>query len=154
MVEQYNKSSRNQGVPDSQMHANRGDLTAPSPIKACFPSLLYSKNFLGLISPLHHIDVPELLMRRLVERLRERGAVVILDWTPKDQHQHQHQAQLNGHESHEASHTVIHEGFNKEQMYSILRQAGCDEVDCLVLNEPSKVPASIGGEKQLFFARG
>lgn len=98
---------------------------------------------------LNHIDVPELLVRRLVERLRERGVVVIIDWTPKDQHQHQNQ----GHESHEASPTVVHEGFSKEQN-SLLRQVGGDEVDYVVLNEPSKVPAGIGGQKQLFFARG
>lgn len=141
------------------MHAIRGDLTVPSPIEASFPTLLGSNSeysgfdLIVMSMALHHIEVPELLVGRLVERLGERGTVVIIDWTLKDPPQHQ-QAQLKGNESHEASHTVIHEGFDKEQMYSILRQAGCDEVDYLVLNEPSKVPASIGGQKQLFFARG
>lgn len=141
------------------MHAIRGDLTVPSPIEASFSSLLISNSeFSGfdlivVSMALHHIEDPELLSRRLVERLGEKGSVLIIDWTPMDQLQHQ-QAQMKGNESHEASHTVMHEGFNKEQMDSILRHAGCDEVDYLVLNEPSKVPASIGGQKQLFFARG
>lgn len=162
MVEQYNKSARTHGVPESQMFAIQGDLAAPLNEKS-HPSLSSSDflqfDLIVMSMALHHIDVPKVLIQRLVERLSQGGVLVIIDWT-LDQEDHLTQQpsegtkSLRGNTKHAASHTVSHEGFSKEQMGTMLRSAGCNEVDYLVLAEPSKLPAEYGGQKQLFFARG
>lgn len=162
MVEQYNKSARSHGVPESQVFAVQGDLVAPS-TEASHPSLGGSEFFqfdLIVISmALHHIDAPKVLIERLVERLNEGGVVVVIDWTLDQEDRPAQQPIEGGHSfqgnaSHPAAHTISYKGFSKGQMDTMLRCAGCNEVDYLVLDEPTKVPAEIGGQKQLFFARG
>ena len=108
---------------------------------------------------LHHIDVPKVLIERLVERLKEGGVLVIIDWTlnqegRETQQQREGSHSLRGNVPHTAAHTVSYDGFSKEQMDTMLRSAGCKEVDYLVLDEHIKVPFAVGGQKQLFFARG
>lgn len=160
MVEQYNNSVRSFGVPESQIFAIQGDLAAPL-TEQSHPSLgssdFFQFDIIVVSMALHHIDAPKGLMERLVERLNEDGVLLIIDWT-LDQEGHQPQSEgnrsLRGNAQHSAAHTVRHEGFSKEQMETLLRSSGCNEVDYLVLDEPSKVPPEIGGHKQLFFARG
>lgn len=162
MVEQYNKFARSLGVPESEIFAIQGDLVAPL-TEASHPSLSSSDFFqfdLIVVSmALHHIDDPKVLLERLVERLNKGGVVIIIDWT-LDQKSRQAQRPSGEDHSiqkitpHSAAHTVSYEGFSSEQMDTMLRCAGCREVDYLVLDQPTKVPAEIGGQKQLFFARG
>lgn len=161
MVEQYNKSARSHGVPESQIFAIQGDLAAPL-TEASHPSLGgsdFSQFDLIVISmALHHIDDPKVLIERLVERLNEGGVLVVIDWTLDQKGRQGRQPSEGGHNlqdaPHPAAHTVSYEGFSKDQMSTMLRCAGCSETDYLVLDEPTKVPAEIGGQKQLFFARG
>ena len=162
MVAQYNKAARSHGVPESQIFAIQGDLASPL-TEESHPSL-GSSDFFGfdliiMSMALHHIDVPNTLIERLVERLNDGGVVVIIDWTlnqegRETQQQGEGSHSLRGNVHHPASHTVSHDGFSKEQMDTMLRSAGCKEADYLVLDEASKVPFEVGGEKQLFFARG
>lgn len=162
MVEKYNKSARSYGVPESHIFAIQGDLASPL-TKETHPSLgssdFFEFDLIIMSMALHHIDVPKLLIERLVERLNEGGVVVIIDWV-LDQEDRETQQQGEGSHSlrrnvpQSAAHTVSHDGFSKEQMDTMLRSAGCKEVDYLVLDEPSKVPFGVGGQKQLFFARG
>ncbi|MCJ1462508.1 hypothetical protein MMC07_001110 [Pseudocyphellaria aurata] len=161
MVELYNKSARSDGVPESQIFAIQGDLAAPL-TEASHPALGRSEFFqfdvIVISMALHHIDVPEFLLERLVERLNKGGVVVIIDLA-LDQEGHQNHQHIEGSHSlknahNPAAHTVRHEGFSKEQIYTMLRGAGCSEVDYIELDEPTKVPDEIGGQKQAFFARG
>lgn len=162
MVEEYNKSARSHGVPEAQMFAIQGDLAAP--LTEAGHSFLNGSDYfqfdLIVISmALHHIDVPKVLIERLVERLNKGGVVVIIDRTldqedgqKKEPREESHG--LQGNIQHAAAHTVSHEGFSKEQIDTMLRCAGCHEVDYLVLDERAKIPAEVGGPMQIFFARG
>lgn len=162
LVEQYNKSARSHGVPESQMFAIEGDLAVPL-TEASHPSLgssdFFQFDLIVISMALHHIDVPKELIERLVERLNDGGVVVIVDFTLdqegcQTQQSSKESHSLQGDKEHPAAHTVMHDGFSKEDMDTMLRCAGCNETDYLVLDEPTKVPAKIGGKKQLFFARG
>lgn len=162
MVEKYNKSARSHGVPESHIFAIQGDLASPL-TEESHPSLSSSDFFefdlIIMSMALHHIDVPKVLIERLVERLNEGGVVVIIDWTlnqegSETQQQREGSHSLRGNVQNPGAHTVSHAGFSKEQMDTMLRSAGCKEVDYLVLDEPTKVPFEVGGQKQLFFARG
>lgn len=170
MVERYNQAARLQGLSKQQMYAVQGDLQSPT-AQNTHPEL-QGEDFVGfhvivVNMALHHMEKPQELLTRLVERLRDGGAVVIIDWLPEngkpgeqpaiggshivtqDQEAHSHQ-----HGQHLASHTVAHAGFTKDQMQKMLREAGCSEVDYILHPERSTVPPEIGGQKQLFFARG
>jgi len=121
---------------------------------------------------LRHIDKPAVAISRLVERLKSGGVLVVVDWTLGDAvtHQdtfgncvmlptwtswspaHQHGSLVHG--AHPAAHTVVFKGFNREQITRTFREAGCSEWDYVKMEHPTKLPEEIGGEKQLFFARG
>ncbi len=190
MVEQYNKAARNQALSEQQMYAIQGDLTAPKS-ETTHPSL-NSEDFFGfdvivMSMALHHVEDPQEMLTRLVERLKDGGVVVIIDWNPNperrpDQRErmfgegdsaqdltgghghgldrshgegHSHEgAHIQRPEQHAAAHTVATDGFNKEQMDTMLRRAGCREVEYVLHPELSRVPPSAGGYNQLFFARG
>lgn len=162
LVEQYNKSARSHGVPESQMFAIEGDLAVPL-TEASHPSLgssdFFQFDLIVISMALHHIEVPKVLIERLVERLNDGGVIVIVDFTLSQEGRQTQQPSkeshsLQGNKDHPAAHTVRHNGFSKEDMDTMLRGAGCNEIGYLMLDEPSKVPAEIGGQKQLFFARG
>lgn len=162
MVELYNKSARSDGVPESQIFAIQGDLAAPlteASHLALGGSDVFQFDIIVISMALHHIGVPKFLIERLVERLNKGGVVVIIDFAldQEDRQTHQHvegSHSLRNNVQNPAAHTVSYEGFSKEQIYTMLRGAGCNEVDYIELNEATKVPDEIGGQKQLFFARG
>lgn len=180
MVEKFNRAARKQGISERQMYAVRGDLLATS---GTFPALqaedFFNFDVIVMSMALHHIGDPQEMLTKLVERLRERGSIVITDWTvehqndetePLQQHQqpqqevagdgvedshghHHPQSHEHGHGQHSISHTVAHGAFTKHQMVTMLRRAGCDEVDLILLPE-SNSDSWMFGDRKIFFARG
>ena len=171
MVEKYNQAARLQGLSKQQMYAVQGDLQLPT-VKVTHPDL-HAEDFFGfhviiLSMGLHHIENPQLMLTRLVERLSDGGAVIVIDWVLEHETSGQQPAKGGGHDvTHDqgghsnkhgrhqlAHHTVSHAGFNEDQMHQMLREAGCSEVDYVLHPEPSRIPLELGEWKQLFFARG
>ena len=172
MVETYNATARERGLTENQMHAVHGDLMAQN-VDASLLGEKWSDFDLVVISmALHHLEDPFEGVKRLVNRLKEGGTLLVIDWAqnPKakdgnaeqqgghDHHQHSHQHQHNhgdGKGSHPAAHTMLHDHFSKEQMEKAFNDAGCDHFD-LVLHPEQSVVAMGGKETkmQLFFARG
>lgn len=170
-VKNFNQAARLQGLSEQEMYAIQGDLGPSSTATTSHPEL-QGKDFYGfhvivISMGLHHIENPQDLLKNLVERLREGGAIIIIDWVPgigEPDHEpasggaqdvtHDQGSHSNQHGHHSASHTVAHVGFSEDQMQKMLKEAGCSEVDYVLHPERSKVPWEIGGEKQLFFARG
>jgi len=73
-----------QGLAENEMHAYQGNLLAPDDLS---PSALASPNFFNFDIAavglgLHHFDDPALAARRLVERLRPGGVLLVLDFLP------------------------------------------------------------------------
>ncbi|KAI9839071.1 MAG: hypothetical protein M1837_002248 [Sclerophora amabilis] len=165
MVKLYNDAARTHGLSTAQMHAIEGDIMAPL-ADARDPAIggpEYRDFDVAVIcAGLHHIDKPDVAIKRLVDRLKKGGVLVIIDWTLGDADTHQDAleggAKGCGHAHqdapHAAAHTVAFAGFNREQMARMLTEAGCSESDYIELDERSTIPDEIGGSGQIFFARG
>lgn len=149
MVDKYNRRAREAGIPESQMHAVLGDLTAPE----IAPSLVDNKDLFDfdlIITSLalHHIEDPQHAINRLVERLRPGGTLVVIDFDVAKEGETWVSADAP------SAHTIAHHGFDKASMEKMLHAAGCKDVEYVLHEEISKMPEHLGGKKQLFFARG
>jgi len=97
-----------------------GDLTSPTPaIPAGSPLVTdpaYSAFDVAAMSlALHHVDDPSLAVRRLTERLRPGGVLVVVEFL-------RHDAMAV---SHPAKKSVVHDGFATEEIKKIFEDAGC-----------------------------
>lgn len=165
MVEKYNEAARKQGLSEQQMQAVRGDLLVP---EAEIPQALkeadfYDFNVIVISMALHHVEDPQLMTVKLVERLKDGGSLLVIDWAPASKapevHGHNdekdepdevgYQQDLQG-----AMQTMKRSGFDEEEMKKFFEDAGCTESEYVLHPELSKLPARFGGAKQLFFARG
>ena len=97
-----------------------GDLTSPAP-STPFGSALetdpaYTAFDVAVVSlALHHMDEPSLVVRRLAERLRPGGVLVVVDFL-------RHEATAV---SHAARKSVAHDGFAIEDVERMFEDAGC-----------------------------
>lgn len=95
MVEVYNTSARNQGIPESEMHAVVGNLIDPkSPPPAHLSGPEYRNFDIAVVGlGFHHFEDPALAAKRLAERLKPGGVLMILDFLPHEHfggHSHGH----------------------------------------------------------------
>lgn len=167
MVDKFNAGARDAGMSEIQMHAVRGDLLAPA------QGSLESQTFYGfdlviMSMALHHIDNPEAMIAKLVERLKPGGTAVIIDWVPSDRgllqsegshsHGYSHGSEPNSSHSdpgsHPGSHTISFDGFTQKHMNDMFAKAKCSETDYVLATSLSEVPPDPSGHKQMFFAKG
>ena len=163
MVDKFTAEAREAGMSEAQMSAVRGDLLALA------GGALESREFfdfeLAVMSmALHHVDNPEAMIAKLVERLKPGGNVVIIDRIPSDRtpshshgdhvHGHAHGDGKQEHRQHASSHTISFDGFSKEQMDAMFLKAGCSNSDYVLAASPSEMPLDPTGQMQLFFAKG
>ena len=182
MVEEYNKRAAAKGISSEKMKATAGDLLADDPSTQSHISGPEFNGFdLAVISlALHHMDKPGFALQRIVERLKPGGVIVVLDWTDKpamkdgkpisdgpgipkgDHHGHGH-GHGHGHHHHggdgekklEAEDTVVHQGFSKESLEPLLKEAKCDEVGYQLTDEPFRFGGRFDGQtREAFIARG
>ncbi|KAI9056035.1 hypothetical protein LZ554_000967 [Drepanopeziza brunnea f. sp. 'monogermtubi'] len=120
MVNEYNTAALNQGISESEMHATRGNLidaNNPNP-----PELAGKEFFDFDIAAVglgfHHFDDPALAAKRLAERLKKGGVLMIIDFVP-----HSH-VLGHGDHSHTAAHTVTHNGFSQDDVKRMFEDAG------------------------------
>lgn len=149
MVELYNAGARKQNLSWDQMHARQGNLLE-EPEKFEDPDLFGFD--VALISmSLHHVENAPKMIEKLAERLRPGGSLVVIDWVspqesgcgfpPKPAHL-------------PAVETITYHGFTEKQMLDMFNAAGLTDIGYKWHPERSKGPKEIGGEQQLFFARG
>ena len=117
MVSEYNTSVRNQGIAESEMVAFVGNLIDS---KNPDPSSLQGEQFFNFDIAVvglgfHHFDDPALAAKRLTERLKKGGVLMIVDFLPHAHH---------GQHSHAAAHTVTHMGFSEDQVKKMFEDAG------------------------------
>ncbi|KAK3367118.1 S-adenosyl-L-methionine-dependent methyltransferase [Lasiosphaeria ovina] len=116
MVAAYNARAENQGLTADEMHAYQGNLCVPdgpSPPALAGPTF-FDFDIAAVGLGFHHFDDPALVARRLVERLRPGGVLLILDFMAHDK--------LDS--THAASHTVTHHGFSEDHIRQLYEQAG------------------------------
>ncbi|KAI5921743.1 hypothetical protein F4810DRAFT_320103 [Camillea tinctor] len=121
MVAAYNARARNQGLSPAEMHATQGDLLSPSPppIPGLFDLAAVGAGF-------HHFADPGLAARRLAERLKPGGVLMVVDFLLEDGQGHGHghgRGQGLGH-NHGGAHTVMHHGFTEAGMRDMFAAAG------------------------------
>lgn len=170
MVEKYNADAREAGMSEERIYAVRGDLMDPSAGPLEGPDY-FDFDLIMMSLALHHIDDPKKMIAKLVERLKPGGRMVVIDWLPSGEasthdhgkHSHKHsssqgahsgEAHHEGHKPDAAAHTISFDGFSKEQMQSMFKEAGCDSSDFVLAESPSHVPHGPKGEKHLFFSMG
>lgn len=170
MVKEYNARAVSQGFSPAQMFATQGDLLArenPSP-SICGPDF-YGFDLAAVDLAFHHFEDPPLAAKRLVERLKPgRGVLFIVDFLP---HEHGHGdgkktgTHMGAHHDAEegraedpvkaAIHTIAHHGFAKETIEGMLKDAGCVDVEYVVLEEPFRLSDEMQGpERTAFMIRG
>ena len=163
MVDKYNAEAREAGMSEDDMYAVRGDVMAPAggPLEG---QDFFDFDLIIMSLALHHVDDPNNMLAKLVERLKPDGRIMIIDWLPSGkasshahgEHRHEHagEGRDHDHKPHPAAHTISFDGFSKEQMESMLKEAGCSSSDYVLAKYPSQVPHGPNGEKHLFFAKG
>jgi hypothetical protein len=154
MVAEYNQAARKQQLSEDQMLAVRGNLLEPSP-DAEEAGRLERPDFFGfhvvvVCMALHHVPEPSKLVGKLAERLDYHGTLVIVDAVAPSE---SGIVTKEGADGHVATKTVASHGFTRQEMLDMFSDAGLVDVDIRWYPRRSLVPAEMGGEQQLFFAR-
>ena len=169
------------------MFSAQGDIFAsdPSAEPAINSPEFFNFDFAIVANALHHIEDPELAVKKLVERLRPGGVLVVIDWPLEEsvqdsqpslvphshEHHHGHGHSHSHHHSHSHSRdekgtddkdeghavrsTITQPGFSKARMETLLRNAGCQDVEFILSELTIEFPAAAGGAvKNYFLARG
>lgn len=168
MVNEYNSRALRQGFSPAQMSATRGDLLAREEPSPCVSGPDFYDFDLAVVDlGFHHFEDPALAAKRLVERLKPgKGVLLIVDFVQHEHEKHErhdgtHAADHHDGEKEEsiprdaATHIVAHHGFAKEAMEGMLKDAGCVEVDYVVLEEPLRFGDEMETEQRtVFMIRG
>lgn len=113
----------------------------------------------------HHFDDPGLAAKRLVQRLKLGGVLMIIDFLPHsslhhhghshhhEHHGHQGEADSSGHDELKAMKTVTHHGFSEESIKQIFVDAGAGK-DFAIGNMGEVTMGAHMGKRTLFMARG
>ncbi|KOS38158.1 hypothetical protein ACN38_g11022 [Penicillium nordicum] len=180
MLDKYRATAVELGLDESSMLAVQGDLLAPT-ITQTEPPLseeeLNGFDLVAICMALHHVDDIVLATKRLAERLRPGGVLLIIDWATRNSshkteqqasvqtttsvsenhhhHHHHHHHHVNDtiNPKHPAAHTISHDSFSQSQIFSLFEQAGCGESQFVLADRLSPVPGARSGEMQLFWAR-
>ncbi|KAI0975763.1 S-adenosyl-L-methionine-dependent methyltransferase [Xylaria arbuscula] len=135
MVAAYNATAENQGLSPDEMHAILGDLASATVDEALSSPELFNFDIAVVGGGFHHFGDPELAARRLVERLKPGGVLLIWDFLPHGPpHRHHHHDDDGGHadkkgedgkeSGHDVYHSVMHHGFSEARMQEIFTAAG------------------------------
>ena len=102
MVHEYNLGASNQGIPASEMQAFVGNLIDAVPSKDFEAEQFYGFDIAAVGMGFHHFSDPGLAAKRLAERLKVGGTLLIVDFLPHDGTVHKH-GEGQGH-SHDHNH--------------------------------------------------
>ncbi|KAI1813154.1 S-adenosyl-L-methionine-dependent methyltransferase [Poronia punctata] len=138
MVAAYNARAEMQGLSRSEMHAIVGDLASPTVSDDLMSEDLSNFDIAVVGGGFHHFGDPELAAKRLVERLKPGGVLLVWDFLPHGPppsssssshgHEHEHGHSHNHHHHNNSQsnvfHSVMHHGFSKERIREIFISAG------------------------------
>ncbi|KAK5626913.1 hypothetical protein RRF57_002628 [Xylaria bambusicola] len=134
MVAAYNARAENQGLSPNEMHAIVGDLVSENTDETLSSPELFNFDIAVVGGGFHHFGNPGLAAKRLVERLKPGGVLLIWDFLPHAPRHEHHHGHHHGHDNigekkkeeshHNIYHSVMHHGFSEPQMKEIFTAAG------------------------------
>jgi len=148
MVNEYNIGAENQGIAEDEMHAVVGNLIDITPSAALSGPQFEGFDIAAVGMGWHHFDNPTLAAKRLAERLKIGGVLLIIDFLPfaapghshghSHSHSHSHKSESQDHhhdhinakgkesdeKPHPASHTITHLGFSEDDTRKMFEEAG------------------------------
>jgi SAM-dependent methyltransferase len=151
MVNEYNAGAMNQGIPESEMHAVVGNLISvdESPSASLSSPSFHDFDIAAVGLGFHHFVDPALAAKRLGERLKVGGTLLIIDFLP-----HGHDHSLNHKEMQERG--VTHMGFSEDDVKGLFEGAGVGrDFEYVVLGKGivfTKEGASL--KREVFMAKG
>jgi SAM-dependent methyltransferase len=159
MIEKYNEWASSQDISKESIFGIQGDLLAPS---AELVDILHTAEYstfdnVVISMALHHVADPLLLLKKLVAQLTEGGRILIIDWNKKEGdtgYAEPASGTLLGAEWKDIKRTIKHPKFNEREVLEMLKVAGCRDVEFVLSDEVSKLPAEFGGEERMFFGLG
>ncbi|KAJ9223643.1 S-adenosyl-L-methionine-dependent methyltransferase [Paecilomyces variotii] len=148
MIAEFNKNAREAGVAE-KMVGLKGDLLCETIAdELCEPNL-FNFDIVVVSLALHHFPDPEFALKRLADRLKKGGTLLIVDFVP-DKHTHEF------HKDHpEAAATIGKHGFTRDEVRKLCEDAGVEAAfDYQVVEKPMKfVMKGKDQQRTLFFAR-
>lgn len=111
-----------------------------------------------MVMPITALEDPALAVKRLAERLKPNGALVIVDFLPFDDERKQeaeHRSKNPDAEFPDMSHTIKHNGFERSGMEKLFEQAGLVDFGWSILEEQAVMELPKGTvHRTIFIARG
>jgi SAM-dependent methyltransferase len=156
MVNEYRATIAELGAGEGHMIAVRGNLVTAT-LESTTPPLseeeLNGFDLVAICMTLHHIEDIELATKRLAERLRPGGVLLVIDWAKPDEFSKGTGLEAVDH-GHPSAHTIAHHSFSKEQMSDLFEKAGCGESRFEVADRLTHLPTDGAGlDMQMFWAR-
>ncbi|KAF4340628.1 hypothetical protein FBEOM_5474 [Fusarium beomiforme] len=152
-VEQYNQMALKAGYTPTKMRAIQGDLIDPelTPSTEINTPAFFDFDVVVMCMALHHIEDPDNMIMELSKRLRPGGILLIIDWVVNSAGS---SAQAGNRTLGVPNGAISRMGFEESEVKSAYDKAGLVDWSWKWTSTPSQVPREIGGEQQLFFARG
>lgn len=98
---------------------------------------------------LHHVQDPASLLKRLRQRVKHSGSLVVIDWLQ----QSGHDTPANTGMTRLSEGPKIWPGFSINDIKSHFNAAGCTDVDVVVFSEPIEAPKEMEGYSRMFIAK-
>lgn len=152
MAEQYNKKAHEEGFDPEKRRAIQADLLNPcaTPSPELDSPEFFDFDVIAMCMALHHVEDPTKMIQKLGERLAEGGVLVIVDWVSSSESG----CPLPEKAMEMSNHTITRMGFTEREVKAAYDQAGLQGWSWKWTAERCKMPEEIGGEQQLFIARG
>lgn len=126
MVDEYNKAIRSSGMKTEQANAVVGDLCTEDVQSHLDGKEYYDFDIVAIGLGFHHFENLPLSTKRLAERLRSGGVLLIVDFLPFDS-EAQHRAQPPDADTPDMSATIKHSGFTEEGIKKLFGEAGLED---------------------------
>lgn len=152
MVEKFNATAKEAGLTPKQVNAVVGNLFTPAGVDKLQDPDLFNFDVAVTSFGMHHFDDPALAVYRLGDRLKPgKGVLVVIDFLPFETEE---EKKANSNVC-EHSHSIKHDGFNKDNLGQIYKDAGFSDFSFEVLEKPAAFEQGDRIiERTMFMARG